>query len=125
MLPPDSLQPIQGSLPCAKLDAQPPLQLLARASRLASLPIAEPGAYEGVRAVDVRAVDTVRRRAVVFAPRSDTCGLATCFGASTVTGGRVAAEPVGICDAAGAMSRTVDKTATAEGTTKPGDNLMT
>ena len=36
MLPPDSLQPIQGSLPCGKLDAQPPLQLLATFSRLAS-----------------------------------------------------------------------------------------
>jgi hypothetical protein len=112
-------------LPLGKLDAQPPLQLLATFSRLLILPITEPGAYDGVRVADVRAVDTVRRGAVVFAPRSDTCGFATCFGASTVTGGSVAAEPVGICDAAGAISRTVDKTATAEGTTKPGDNLMT
>lgn len=125
MLPPDSLQPIQGSLPCAKLDAQPPLQLLARASRLAILPITEPGAYDGVRVADVRAVDVVRRGAVVLAPRSDRCGLAICFGASTVTAGRVAAEPVGICDAAGATSKTVDKAATAEGTTRLDDNLMT
>jgi hypothetical protein len=61
----------------------------------------------------------------VFAPRSDTCGLATCFGASTVTGGIVAAEPVGICDAAGAHSKTVDKTAMVEGTTRLDANLMT
>src|SRR4051812_516128 len=125
MLPPDSLHPTQGSLPCGKLDAQPPLQLLATFSRPAILPITEPGAYEGVRAVGVRAVDTVRRGAIVFAPRSDTCGLATRFGASTVTGGIVAAEPVGICDAAGAHSKIVDKAAMVEGTTRLDENLMT
>ena len=53
------------------------------------------------------------------------CGLAACFGASTVTGGSVAAEPVGICDAAGAHSKTVDRAAMVEGTTRLGDNLMT
>ena len=37
----------------------------------------------------------------------------------------MAAAPVGICDAAGAHSKTVDKAATAEGTTRLGDNLMT
>ena len=72
MLPPDSLHPIHGSFPCGKLDAQPPLQLLATFSRLAILPITEPGAYAGVRAVDVGAVDAVRRGAAVLAPRSDT-----------------------------------------------------
>jgi len=61
----------------------------------------------------------------VVAPRSDTCGLATCFGASTETGGIVAAEPVGICDAAGAHSKTVDNAAATEGTTRLDDNLMT
>jgi hypothetical protein len=61
----------------------------------------------------------------VFAPRSDTCGLATRFGASTVTGGIVAAEPVGICDAAGAHSKIVDKAAMVEGTTRLDENLMT
>jgi hypothetical protein len=101
------------------------LQLLATFSRLAILPITEPGAYAGARAVDGRIVDAVRRGAVVFVPRSETCGFATCFGASTVTGGSVAAEPVGICDAAGAHSKTVDKTATVEGTTRLDDNLMT
>ena len=110
-------------MPLGKLDAQPPLQLLATFSKLASLSITEPGAYEGVLAV-VRAVGAVRRGAVVLALRSDTCGFATCFGASTVTGGIVAAEPVGICDAAGAHSKAVDKTATAEGTTKLDENFM-
>lgn len=124
MLPPDSLHPIQGSLPCRKLDAQPPLQLLARASRLAILPITEPGAYEGVDAAGMRAVGAVRRDVAVFVIRSALCGFAACFGASIETGGSVAAEPVGICDAAGATRRTVDKAATAEGTTKLGDNLM-
>lgn len=112
-------------MPCRKLDAQPPLQLLATLSRLAILPITEPGAYEGARAVDVRAVGAVRRDDVVFASRSDTCGLGTCFGASTVTGGSVAAGPVGICDAAGAHSKAVDKAAMVEGTTRLDDNLMT
>jgi hypothetical protein len=112
-------------LPLGKLDAQPPLQLLATFSRLLILPITEPGAYDGVRVADVRAVDTVRRGAVVFAPRSDTCGFATCFGASTVTGGSVALGPAVICDAAGAHSKTVDMTAMVEGTTRLDDNLMT
>jgi hypothetical protein len=40
-------------LPLGKLDAQPPLQLLATFSRPAILPITEPGAYIGVRAADV------------------------------------------------------------------------
>ncbi|WP_161494796.1 hypothetical protein [Bradyrhizobium canariense] len=37
----------------------------------------------------------------------------------------MAAEPVGICDAAGAHSKTVDKTAMVEGTTRLDENLMT
>lgn len=127
MLPPDKLHPTQGSLPLGKLDAQPPLQLLATFSRPAILPITEPGAYEGVRAADddVRVVDDVRRDASVFVARSARCGLSTCFGASTATGGSVAAEPVGICDEAGLHSRAVDRAAMTEGTTKPDDNLMT
>ena len=95
MLPPDSLQPIQGSLPCAKLDAQPPLQLLATLSRLAILPITEPGAYDGVDVADdeVRAGDAVRRdETPVLVVCSVRCGFAA--GAATVTGGSVAAEPV-------------------------------
>ena len=42
-----------------------------------------------------------------------------------MTDGSVLAGPVGICDAAGAHSKTVDKTATAKGATKLGDILMT
>jgi hypothetical protein len=52
------------------------------------------------------------------------CGLATCFGASTVMLGS-GAEPVVVCDTAGPHSKTVDKIATAEGATKLDDNLMT
>jgi hypothetical protein len=37
----------------------------------------------------------------------------------------VAAEPVGICDAAGAHSKIVDKAAMVEGTTRLDENLMT
>ncbi|GAB9177297.1 hypothetical protein BDS110ZK4_47250 [Bradyrhizobium diazoefficiens] len=61
----------------------------------------------------------------MFAARCGAGGFVNCFGASTVTGGSVAAEPVGICDAAGPHTRTVDKTATVEGTTRLDDNLMT
>jgi len=126
MLPPDSLHPTQGSLPCGKLDAQPPLQLLATFSRLAILPITEPGAYEGVPVADdaVRTVDGLRRDPPVSAARTGLDGLVVCFGASTVTEGSVLAEPVGICDAAGPHSRTSVKAAMAEGTTKLDDNLM-
>ena len=53
------------------------------------------------------------------------CGLATCFGDSTVTVGSWEAEPVAVCDTAGPHSKTVDKIATAEGATKLEDNLMT
>jgi hypothetical protein len=74
--------------------------------------------------VDVRAAGAVRRDVAVFVTRSALCGFAVCLGASTETGGSVAAEPVGICDAAGATSRSVDKAATADGTTELGDNLM-
>src|SRR6185437_9490937 len=52
-------------------------------------------------------------------------GLATCFGASTVMLGSDLTEPVGVSDAAGPHSKTVDKTAKAEGAAKPDDNLMT
>ncbi|WP_456728605.1 hypothetical protein [Bradyrhizobium sp. USDA 3364] len=49
--------------------------------------------------------------------------LATCFGESTVMEGSGLAESV--CDAAGPHSKTVDKTATLEGATRLGKNLMT
>jgi hypothetical protein len=60
----------------------------------------------------------------VFATCSGLCGLATCLGASTVMLGSGAA-PVVVCEAAGPHSKTVDKTATAEGATKLDVNLMT
>ena len=48
--PVDSLHPTQGSLPCGRLDSQPPLQLLATFSSAAILASTESGA--GARAVD-------------------------------------------------------------------------
>jgi hypothetical protein len=60
----------------------------------------------------------------VLATGLGLCGLATCFGASTVTVGSWEAEPVVVCDTAGPHSKTVDKVATAEGATKLDDNLM-
>jgi hypothetical protein len=117
--PPDSLHPTQGSFLVLKLVAQPPLQLLATFSSAAIFANTEPGAGDGVRAVD-----DVRRDAPELAPGLGLCGLATCFGASTETVGSWA-EPVAVCDTAGPDSRTVDKIATAEGATKLGDNFMT
>ena len=61
----------------------------------------------------------------MFATCFVICGLATCFGASTVTVGSEVAEPVAVCGAAGLHSKTVDKKATAEGATKLDDNLKT
>jgi hypothetical protein len=52
------------------------------------------------------------------------CGLANCFGATTVTAGSVA-EPVAVCDTAVPLSNEVDNTTTAKGATKLDDNLMT
>jgi hypothetical protein len=60
----------------------------------------------------------------VFATSFGARGLAACFGASTVMLGSGAAG-VAVCDAAGPNSKTADMTATAEGTTKLDDNLMT
>ena len=124
--PPDSLQPTQGSLPCGMLDSQPPLQLLATFSNFAILPKTVSGAGEGVRAADddTRVVDDVRCDVSVPVPRSTRCGLAADFGASTVTGGSVAAEPVGICDAAGPLSNTADTATMADDAKKLDDNLM-
>jgi hypothetical protein len=59
----------------------------------------------------------------VFGARSGVVGLATCFGASTETVGSWAG-PVVVCDTAGPHSRTDDKTATAEGTTRLDDTFM-
>jgi hypothetical protein len=101
------------------------LQLLAARSSLAILRNGVSGPGNAAPDEAVRAVDDVRRDPPVFAARSGLGGLATCFGASTVTEGSVAEEPVGICDAAGPHSRTVDKAATVEGTTRLDDNLMT
>jgi hypothetical protein len=64
----------------------------------------------------------------VFATCFDLCGLATCFGASTVMPGSGAAEPVAVCDIAvplGPHNNAVDRIATAEGATKLDDSLMT
>jgi hypothetical protein len=69
--------------------------------------------------------DDLRRDATVFAACFGRFGLATCFGASTVMLGSGLLESAGVCDAAGPHSKTVDKTATAEGATKLDDNLMT
>ena len=72
--------------------------------------------------------DYVRRDTPVFAHRFGACGLATCFGASTVTLGSWVAEPVAVCDIAvplGPHNNAVDRIATAEGAAKLDDNLMT
>ena len=114
-------------MPLGKLDAQPPLQLLATFSSLAILPKGESG--DGVRAIAgravadrVRPVDEVRCDASVL---TTGFGLAVCFGASTVTEGSGAGELVAVCAAAGPHSKIVDKTAKAEGATNLDDNFMT
>jgi hypothetical protein len=54
----------------------------------------------------------------------DLDGLATCFGATTVTPGSGVADPA-VCDIAVPLSKAVDRMATAEAATKLDDNLMT
>jgi hypothetical protein len=56
------------------------------------------------------------------------CGLAICFGASTVTLGSWGTEPVPVCDIAVPLklqSNAVETSAIAEDATKLDDNLMT
>lgn len=121
--PSEALHPTQGASPRLKLVSQPPLQLLLALSSLAIFPNTESGAADGVRAAD-----DVRRDATVFAACRGRCGLATCFGASTVMRGSVPAEPAAVCDIAvplGPHSNAVDKMATADGTINLDDNLMT
>jgi len=119
--------PFQGWLPYLKLDWQPSLQLLLVRSISLSFAMTEPGA--GVRvAVSMGAwvAGAVRRPAPVFAVRSGLCGgLASGFGATTVTLGSV--EPGVVCDIAGPVrlnSNAVDRTATAEGAIRLDDSLM-
>jgi hypothetical protein len=72
----------------------------------------------------VRAVDDVGRDAT----RSGLCGLATCFGATTVMEGSEAPEPVAVCDIAVPLrphTNAVDKMAIAEGATMLDEDLMT
>lgn len=123
--PADSLHPTQGSLPCGMLDSQPPLQLLATFSSAAILPSTESGAGDDPRADDddVWVVLDLRCDTPVFAACAGRLVRAACFGASTVMDGSGLAESV--CDAAVPHSRTVDNTATVEGATRLGDNLMT
>jgi hypothetical protein len=82
------------------------------------------GAADGVGvAGDVRG-DRVRATVSGFG----FCGLATCFGASTVMLGSGAAELAAVCDTAVPLrphNNAVDRIATAEGSTKLDDNLMT
>src|ERR1700761_3824522 len=125
--PVDSLHPIQGSLPDLKLVSQPPLQLLARASSEAILamtgPRGVPRPADAWPVVDgPRAIRDPRCDTTACDTAGEACGLAACFGASTVMSGSV---PFGfVCDAAGPDSRTVDNRATAEGATRLDDNLM-
>jgi hypothetical protein len=65
----------------------------------------------------------IRRDAPLLAACPGRCGLASCFGASTVTVGMVE-EPVAVCDTAVPLSNEVDKKATARGAIKPEDNLI-
>jgi hypothetical protein len=107
-----------------KLVWQPPLQLLAALSSLAILPCTEFGSTDGVCAVD-DPVDNLWRDPPVFARCFGADGLATCFGASTVTVGSEGAGAVAVCAVAGPHSKIVDTTATTEGATTLDDNLMT
>ncbi|WP_159450498.1 hypothetical protein [Bradyrhizobium mercantei] len=100
------------------------MQLLATFSSAAILPSTESGAGDGARAADddVWVALDLRRDSPVFAVCVGRFVLATCFGASTVMDGSGLAESV--CDAAGPHSKTVDNTATVEGATRLGNNLM-
>src|SRR4051794_30125580 len=112
------------------LVSQPPAQLLLAFSRLASLPNTEPGAADAVRAVGAvrRGATAVRRGPAGFATCCGVCGLAACFGASTVMRGSALAAPVAACETAVPLrphSIRVERIVTEQGATKLDDNLMT
>ena len=121
--------PFQGWLPYLKLVWQPSVQLLEVLSSSASLAMTDPGA-DGVGAVgDIRPAPARRVWRTVDRPAPCTvlCGLATCFGASTVMLGSEVAEPVAVCDIAmplGPHDNAMERMATAEGATKFDDSLM-
>jgi hypothetical protein len=96
------------------------MQLLEVLSSSANFAIIEPFAGGGVCVVG-----DVVRDATVFATRVGLCGLATCFGATTVMLGSWLAGPVAVCEAAVPLSNTVDRTATAEGATRLDDIFIT
>src|SRR5581483_2888681 len=119
--------PFQGWLPYLKLVWQPSVQLLLVRSSSLSFAMTEPCA--GVRvAVSMGAwvAGAVRRPARVFAVRSGLCGgLASGFGATTVTLGSV--EPGVVCDIAAPVrlhSNAVDRIATAADATKLDDIVI-
>src|ERR1700759_830111 len=115
--------PFQGWLPYLKLDWQPSVQLLLVRSISLSFAMTEP--CVGVR-VAVSRAGAVRRPARVFAIRSGLCGgLASGFGATTVTLGSV--EPGVVCDIAAPVrlhSNAVDRIATAADATKLDDIVI-
>ena len=76
----------------------------------------------------VSAACDLRRDATGFATCFGVCGLAACFGASTVTAGSCAAEPVAVCDTAvshGPHNNAVERIATAECAARLDDILTT
>jgi hypothetical protein len=117
--------PFQGWLPYLKLVWQPSVQLLEVFSSAAILAMTEP--CEGAV---VWGVGDVGRDATVFATRGGLCGglatclygLATCFGASTVTPGSW------VCDIAAPLrphNNAADRIAPAEGAPRLDEILMT
>ena len=100
---PDAEHPTQGWLPFGKLVAQPPEQLLMDLSSLASLPNTDSCAGVNARVVgrDVRRDATVGPLDLYdLAVGCILCGLATCFGATTVMPGSAEVTPVVVSDIA-------------------------
>jgi hypothetical protein len=122
----EALHPTQGLLPDGRLDTQPSTQLPVMAfGSLASRCSGDSRDADGVGAVgDVRE-DTVLRATVCWI---GLCGLATCFGASTMTSGSVVVAPpesVAVCDIAVPLSSSgIDKAAAVGLATKSDENFI-
>jgi hypothetical protein len=122
---PETEHPTQGRLPDLKLVTQPSTQLPVVFSSFASCAAGDIGDADGVGVVgDVRRDMVLRATARCF----NFCGLATCFGASTTTLGRVVAPAEGVADIAVLLrphsSSAIGKKATAGPETKMNEVFM-
>ena len=109
--------PCQGSSPCLKLVTQPPTQLPVALASLASFADTDSGAEGACVVCDVRWTTALWVTALCI-------GRATRLGASIVTLGSEAAEPVAVCDIAVPLRPHINSMVAVLATTRVEEDLM-